>query len=296
MSGFLHDLYARLPIIRDLKHIERRLQMQEALLEKLVHSQLARHVEHLLKQPRYADPRALARHERQVFSEYGEDGVIAEIFRRVGVEARTFLEIGVGNGLQNNTAFLLHQGWKGWWVDGNQRAYGQIQQHLRDPIREGRLKTLCHFVTAENVVELLREQAVPPSLDLLSIDIDRNTYWIWKALGQLSARAVVVEYNATMPPDVDWKVDYDPKLQWNRTFHYGASLKAFERLGREQGYQLVGCSLSGVNAFFVRADLCGEKFQSPFTSEEHYEPPRYFLSRREGPPAAFTDRPPGHSG
>jgi hypothetical protein len=45
-----------------------------------------------------------------------------------------------------------------------------------------------------------------------------------------------------------------------------------------RGYSLVGCSILGTNAFFVRADLAGDPlFCSPFTSENHYEPARYFL-------------------
>jgi len=58
----------------------------------------------------------------------------------------------------------------------------------------------------------------------------------------------------------------------------GASLGALETLGREKGYSLVGCSLAGVNAFFARDDLVGDKFCAPFTAENYYEPPRYDLA------------------
>ena len=54
-------------------------------------------------------------------------------------------------------------------------------------------------------------------------------------------------------------------------------LAAFERLGRETGYALVGCSAAGVNAFFVREDLARGRFHAPFDAATHYEPPRYFL-------------------
>jgi hypothetical protein len=54
-------------------------------------------------------------------------------------------------------------------------------------------------------------------------------------------------------------------------------------------YSLVGCDLGGTNAFFVRNDLLGDKFAAPFTSENHYEPPRYFLIRREAHSTAFSD-------
>ena len=63
---------------------------------------------------------------------------------------------------------------------------------------------------------------------------------------------------------------------------FGASLKAFEKLAQEIGYRLVGCDLTGSDAFFVREDLVGKKFCEPFTAENHYEPMRYYLIQRWG--------------
>jgi len=54
-------------------------------------------------------------------------------------------------------------------------------------------------------------------------------------------------------------------------------LSAFEKLGKQKGYSLVGCSFSGSNAFFVRDDLLQDKFSAPFSAENHYEPPRYHV-------------------
>jgi hypothetical protein len=101
---------------------------------------------------------------------------------------------------------------------------------------------------------------------------------------------LVVEYNALFPPQVDWKVDYAADKVWKWTEHFGASLKAFELWGREAGYQLVGCDLGGVNAFFVRQDLAGEHFAQPATAENFYEPRRFcFTLRYNRFHAAFKD-------
>ena len=130
---------------------------------------------------------------------------------------------------------------------------------------------------------------VPNEVDLFSLDIDRNTYWIWAAVAEFKPRVVVVEYNASIPPSVDWKVDYHPNRRWNYTMYFGASLKALENLGRELGYSLVGCEISGINAFFVRSDLCCDRFEGPFDAEHHFEPPRYWLTQRVGHPRSFHD-------
>ena len=62
--------------------------------------------------------------------------------------------------------------------------------------------------------------------------------------------------------------------------------------GAAKGYRIVGCSIAGVNAFFVREDLCGSKFLEPATAEEHYEPPRHYFhllpAGHQGRPGPFV--------
>jgi hypothetical protein len=260
------------------------------ILEKLYRIRAAEYKLNLLNDDRYRNSKRLNRHEIQVFSQNGEDGIIREIFRRIGVKSKVFVEIGVGDGLENNTTFLLLQNWKGYWIDGNLRAVRSIHRHFKQTINDSQLSVICSFVTAENIQNTLQNLQVPREFDLLSIDIDRNTYWVWEALRRYEPRVVVIEYNAAIPADIDWKIDYVPSRSWNGTSYYGASLKAYELLGSELGYNLVGCDMIGVNAFFVRKDLCNDKFEEPFTAENHYEPVRYFLSHRiNHHPASFND-------
>ena len=70
---------------------------------------------------------------------------------------------------------------------------------------------------------------------------------------------------------------FDPNHRWDGTRNARRKLKALERLGAEKGYVLVGCNLTGANVFFVHPDLDTSKFLAPFTSEMHYQPPRYYL-------------------
>jgi len=240
--------------------------------------------------PRYADPKRLVRYSHQSFTQNGEDGILAEIFRRIGSNWRTFLEIGVGDGLENNTVFLLSQGWKGWWVEASQEFLAAIQSTFASQLARGELTVVRANVTAENVGAVLEQIRVPRDFDLLSIDVDQNTYWIWAAFKSVRPRVMVVEYNASFPPNVDWNVEYRPEGRWDGSSYFGASLKALELLGASYGYSLVGCELMGVNTFFVRNDLCGELFAAPFTTENHNEPPRYGLIHRQGHRAGLGDR------
>lgn len=216
----------------------------------------------------------LLAHGFQAFSQNDEDGMIQEIFRRIGAGSRTFIEIGCGEGLENNTLYLLLSGWSGMWIDADEGNVRSCESLHRQTIRDGSLKLLHRAVTVENVEETLSERDEP---DLMSVDIDGNDYWVWKALTSLRPRVLVIEYNATFRPPVNLVQRYEPGATWDGTNYYGASLAAVEDLGISKGYLLIGCDLSGNNAFFVREDCLADHFTGPFTSAAQYMPPRYDL-------------------
>jgi hypothetical protein len=51
-----------------------------------------------LAKPRNAEPKRLLRYGFKVYSQSDEDGIIQEIFRRVGTTTKTFIEFGVDTG------------------------------------------------------------------------------------------------------------------------------------------------------------------------------------------------------
>jgi hypothetical protein len=289
MSKMFSKIYGRLPVVREFVRLKEALIQLQRRIDNLIEIQAFQSLEfELQNHPRYSDPKRLLRYQRQVCSQNGEDGIIHEIFRRIGVTNRVFAEVGVGDGDENNSAFLLSTGWNGFWIDGNDRFLKML--HGRRDISDNSLRWLVSYVTRENISALFEQLAVPLELDLLSIDIDQNTYFAWEGLKAYRPRVVVVEYNAAIPADIDWKVHYHPERTWDGSQNFGASLKAFENLGHILGYSLVGCELVGANAFFVRDDLIGDKFAAPYTAENHYEPPRYRLQSRRAHRSAILDR------
>jgi hypothetical protein len=230
-----------------------------------------------LERPRHADPRRLTRFGAKAYSQSDEDGILAEIFRRIGTEHCRFLEIGVHNGMECNSLWLLMQGWTGSWIEASATSCIQIGATHKHWLEPGALRLNNQRATAENVDNLVAEGGDAGQLDLLSIDIDFNDYWVWEALQCAAPRVVVIEYNASWPPPAAITIPYDAEAEWKGDNRFGASLAALAALGRRKGYDLVGCSLSGVNAFFVRRDLVADKFLNPGSADEHYEPPRYFL-------------------
>ncbi len=266
---------------------EERTRRSAEASQRRVHQEL--YLLQLLQAPRYADPRHLAHFEAQVFSQNGEDGIIAEILRRIGTTDRFFVEIGAGHGIEGNTVYLLRKGWKGIWIEADPRAVRSIRTQFSAELETGQLRAVNSFVTRENAPDLLHQARVPPEFDLLSIDVDRNTSHVWRALSAFRPRVLVIEYNASIPPTDEWEVPYDANAVWDESSYFGASLKTLERVGAERGYVLVGCERTGLNAFFVRADAARDHFSGPLTAEACYEPPRYFLTREWGHPRRWVE-------
>ncbi len=284
--GFLGDLknrfYTKLRRTLNLEQIDSKLNRINMLqVEDYLQT-------HLYNNPRYNQPDKLNRFEFQAFSQVGDDGIIEEIFKRIGVTNQYFIEFGVEDGTETNSTYLLYKGWKGLWMDGSEANIKAIHQHCSKAIARGDLKAVQAFITAENIEFLFQQAGVPTEPDLLSIDIDRNDLYVWKAINQYKPRVVIVEYNAVFRPGCEFVVDYDAAAMWDGSSNTGASLDAFCKLGESKGYKLVGCCFAGVNAYFVREDLISSHFTGPFTAENHYEPPRYHLYTKPGHPRKIS--------
>ena len=231
----------------------------------------------LIQKSSYDDISDIQKAECKVFSQNGEDGILREILRRIKIQKGFFVEIGSGDGLENNTRLLLETGWEGVWIDGSEDCCslaGKVNQKFVD---NGKIKIRNSLVTAENVNQLMSNLNVPKVIDVLSLDVDLNTYHVWEKLDKTSAKVAIVEYNGFFPADSDWIAEYDPNGWWDGGFNMGAALKPLKELGRKKGYRLVGCDLSGANAFFVQEELANSHFPDTPNLNILFEPAQPFL-------------------
>ncbi len=185
--------------------------------------------------------------EKKIYSQNGEDGVIEKIFELIGTDSKYYVEFGVEDGLERNTrALMTYHGWKGLLMDGR--------------FENSSINLKQMFITKENINQLFNTYGVPVNLDLLSIDIDYNDFYIWQAIDdRYKPRLVIIEYNASHLPKEDCVVPYNPLGCWDKTNYYGASILALYNLGRKKGYSLIYAETMGVNLFFVRDDLLKDK-------------------------------------
>lgn len=214
----------------------------------------------------------------KVYSQCDEDGIIQEIFDRLGIKQGRFCEIGVANGLECNSLYLIHKGWRGWWIEGDPNQREPIQNKFEPLLKNARLKLHVDFVTAENINSLFAKCELDnQELDFISIDIDGNDIYVMAAMNSYP-KVICIEYNAKFPPPISKKPVYDPNNKWKFTDYMGASLVAITEVAHKKGYTLVATNIAGSNAFFVRDDLTKNLFCSNTSAEYLYNPPRYWLT------------------
>jgi hypothetical protein len=206
------------------------------------------------------DGAPLSSAEFKVFSQWGEDGIFQFLLSRVPVPTQFFVEFGVQNYVESNTRFLLlNDNWSGLVMDASQdnidfiRSDAIFWRYALDAVQA--------FITAENVDDLIAKRVPGGDIGILSIDVDGNDYWIWRAIRSISPRIVVVEYNSVFGARHAVTIPYDPAFDRTRAhpsnLYWGASLAALCDLATSKGYRFVGSNTAGNNAFFVRNDCAG---------------------------------------
>lgn len=222
------------------------------------------------------DVRRLERFGSKVYSQSDEDGILREIYRRIGTTNRVFVEFGAETGEENNSRLLLETGWKGLWIEGMEDYSESIRARYAREIIIGQLTFTESFVTAENINDLIEQAGIRGEIDFLSVDIDGNDYHVFEAINVVNPRVVCLEHNHTFPPPEDWVMPYDTNYRWEQLgSEYGASIFALNRLACEKGYALVGCGLYSANGFYVRNDLLGDHFSPPYDPERFFRPLDY---------------------
>jgi hypothetical protein len=230
----------------------------------------------------------LNRFGAKYFSQTDEDGITLEIVKRLGISSGTFAELGVGNGLENNTLILLANGWRGFWIGGQDLEFN----HKLNPQRFAFIKA---WVSLENVSHLMQQgfqDIAATELDVLSLDLDGNDYYFAQELLKTGVlpKLFILEYNAKFPPPIKWTIKYDATHLWDGTDYFGASLALFSELLTTFSYTLVCCNAAtGANAFFVRNEYLPYFPDVPKDIDDIFIGCRYQLYRRWGhPPSAKT--------
>ncbi len=196
--------------------------------------------------------------EFKVFSQWGEDGIIQYLIHKLPIKNRCFVEFGVENYKESNTRFLLmNNNWSGLVMDG---SVDNIDFIKKDSIywKHDIVAKQC-FITKDNINNLIEQNAPCNKIDLLSIDIDGNDYWVWEAISVINPMIIICEYNSIFGNKakitVPYREDFNRTKAHHSNLYFGASLPALRDLASKKGYTFFGCTSAGNDAFFIRNDV-----------------------------------------
>ena len=131
--------------------------------------------------------------ESSAYSQHGEDGVIAEVLRRIGQGTeldRWRVEVGAWDGvLWSNTARLIREDdFSAVLIEGDQqRATALPGAHLGHTVIG--VGAFVGFDGEERLDSILKSTPLPATFDLQSIDADGCDYHIWDAVSDTARRS-----------------------------------------------------------------------------------------------------------
>ena len=196
--------------------------------------------------------------EFSVFSQFGEDGIISWLIKKIPNIEKVFLEIGTQDYWESNTRFLLKsKKWKGYIIEASKKHVNRIKSQR--VYWQHDIKAINGFVDKENINLIIDENIKEKNIGLLSIDIDGNDYWILEQINKLSPTIIICEFNSIfgdlMKLSVPYKKNFSRQDSHYSNLYFGASIKAFISMLDNKGYTFLGSASSGINGFFVKKDF-----------------------------------------
>jgi len=260
LKDALRSVRARVlaPTLQSIQSVQGEIREQHAHIQRSLLLQ-GRQAAHLLRGLNVVE--CLADAEYQVYSQWGEDGILEWLIQRLPISSKRFVEFGVENYKEANTRFLLIiRNWKGLIMDASPDYMQSVRQD--DIYWRYDLNAVSTFINRDNINELISKNGFGGEVGVLSIDIDGNDYWVWEAIVTTIPDIVVCEYNAVFGDVHPISIPYDPDFFRTHAhasnLYFGASINALCLLAARKGYELVGTNRAGCNAFFVRRDLVSE--------------------------------------
>lgn len=222
---------------------------KKTFLNLLLNNAMCRSAAALIRE---IDPQITESWEFSGFSQNGEDGIIDYLLNGIEKKNKYFVEIGSGNGLENNTSYLGHiKKFAGLQIEGDLCAYNEANL-----IKPWLVENINCFITTGNAARI-ENRFLFLNPDVFSIDIDGMDYHIMKLLLEngMQPKIIVVEYNSAFGPEKSITIPYESTFNMFNTNHpylyYGVSLSGWKNLLSKYNYRFLTVESNGINAFFI---------------------------------------------
>jgi hypothetical protein len=194
---------------------------------------------------------ALSTFSKNLNSQFGEDGIIEEVLKRLNDHTQTdgwCVEFGAWDGkyLSNTYNLIQNKNYKAVLIEGDSGKHEELCKNLpsEDVIK---ICAFVHFSGDSTLDALLKKTPIPQGFDFLSIDIDGCDYYIWESLELYKPKLICIEFNPTIPNEIEFVQSKDFSIK------QGASAKSLTKLATSKGYSIISSTIC--NVFYIRNDL-----------------------------------------
>jgi len=193
----------------------------------------------------------LIQHRQNIFSQHGEDGIIREVLRCLGVTTGWACEFGAWDGkhLSNTFNLIKNHDWKCVMIEGDPEKYTDLEVTAQQYSNIIPILSMVHHLEGKGrkLDDILSETEIPTDFDLLSIDVDSCDYHIWKSLWDYEPKVVVIEHSG-----LDAHIVQREGAIHKKDIDGSTSFWPIRELGDSKGYTLL-CDTG--NMIFLRNDL-----------------------------------------
>jgi len=178
-------------------------------------------------------------------SQHGEDGIIEKVLEVIGESDKWCVEFGSWDGkvASNTYTLITDKDYSAVLIEASSKRFQDLKKTFGGNNKVVMLNQFVGFGSDDNLDEILKNTEIPVDFDLLSIDIDGNDYHVWQAVQNYKPKVVVIEFNLTIPKEVEFVQERDPAVT------QGSSVLSLTKLARSKGYELVATTKS--NAIYV---------------------------------------------
>lgn len=197
--------------------------------------------------------------EITVFSQWGEDGILDYLCDVISLDRPHILELGAGNFLECNSRFLIENRFaSSVLVDAREDLIPTVRND--GAYWKTHMMAICDWITPSSVKNI-QETALEflGHIDIISIDLDGNDFWVMSEIDLSETKIIVVEYNPifgiNFPVSIPRDDSFSRESAHYSNLYYGVGLKAWVDYFSKLGFGFAGSNKVGSNAFFIKKEF-----------------------------------------
>ena len=188
--------------------------------------------------------------EKKIYSQFGEDGILEEILKRLGEQNidKWCVEFGARDGISDSNTYNLikNYDYNAVLIESDDKYFNKLKKNIKSE-KIIKIKKLVSLEGSNKLENILQNTKIPKNFDFLSIDIDGCDYYIFEQLELFTPKIVCIEFNHMIPNEVEFV------QKKNFSIKQGSSAKSLINLAKSKKYHLVANSLT--NLFFVHENI-----------------------------------------